>query len=569
MLGSELSVVIVENGPIPTDGTRPLRELVHRFQRRGLQIDLITIERQRADWEQGRLIDTPDPTRQRLKIPVTRTILNTYVARAAAERPGAAAWILDDDKLLSVHVDVGGQSEFRQSPDIEALLALRDSGVDVVIGPDTEAAPLPFTATLRVQLLDLERQIACLAYRGPTARWLDARAQDAAARAALPDSYYDLSKHTEHLETPFSLPPPTARSTVGDALQLAAGRVDRLLAGEAVFRPLTLDPDALPTPAAIDSVQRGGSTIFFNPQHLLAYPQTLARMGNRFVRRSDMLVTQLMRDQMGLKIVMHAAAGVRHNRSCTVRTQLDDVTLWEDVLGYALYRAADELMRARSPERRRDPLLAWAPDELKSAVRLVHKYVNERLAALTFSAWRILGLADNIRHAARRLAGGPSEWARGTQHDNLHRIAKEMDRIYSQFRPSAVATFAERIRTSISDADIKNTFVSMDGLISEYRATRAISGPIDGAVQAAREKRARAILKKAFGATHLRLLGMGGEGIVLSDEVRVFKVFDLLKRRPGHDTFATLRALSNRLDEPTHLYPLARVEERDGTLLVV
>jgi SAM-dependent methyltransferase len=565
----ELSVVIVENGPIPTDGTRPLHELVHRFREQGLQIDLVTIERQRADWELGRLIDTPDPTRQRLKIPVTRTILNTYVARAAELRPGAAAWILDDDKLLSVRVDVGGQSEFRQSPDIGALLALRDSGVDVVIGPDTEAAPLPFTATLRVQLLDLERQLACLSHSRPTAAWLDARAQDAAARAALPDSYYDLSKHTEHLETPFSLIPPTPQSTLGDALQGVADRVERLLAGEAVFRPLMLDPRALPIAAAIDSVQRGGSTIFFNPQHLLAYPQTLARMGNRFVRRSDMLITQLMRDQMGLKIVMHAAAGVRHNRSCTVRTQLDDVTLWEDVLGYALYRGADELMRARSPERRRDPLLAWARDELKSAVRRVHKYVNERLAALTLSAWRILGLADSIRQAARRLAGSTSEWARGSEQDNLNRVAKEMDRICSQFRPTAVATFAERIRKSISDADIKNTFVSMDGLISEYRATRASPGPMNDAVQAAREGRARSLLKKAFGATHLRLLGMGGEGIVLTDDVRVFKVLDLLTRRPGHDTSATLRALSNRLDEPKHLYPLARIEERDGTLLVM
>lgn len=565
----ELLVVIVENGPIPSDGTRPLHDLVQRFQGSGLRIDLITIERQRADWEQGRLIDTPDPTRHRLKIPVTRTVLNTYVARAAEQRPGAAAWILDDDKQLSVRVDVGGQSEFRESPDIGALLALRDSGVDIVIGPDTEAAPLPFTATLRVQLLDLERHLACLTHSGPTSTWLDVRAQDAAARATLPDSYYDLSKHTEHLETPFSLIPPTPQSTLGDALQGVADRVERLLAGEAVFRPLMLDPRALPAAAAIDSVQRGGSTIFFNPQHLLAYPQTLARMGNRFVRRSDMLITQLMRDQMGLKIVMHAAAGVRHNRSCTVRTQLDDATLWEDVLGYALYRAADELMRARSPERRRDPLLAWGPDELKLAVRRVHKYVNERLAALTFSAWRILGLADGIRQAARRLAGGTSEWARGSEHDNLNRIAKEMDRIYSQFRPTAVAMFAEGIRASISDADIKNTFVSMDGLISEYRATRATPNPTDDAVQAARDARARALLKRAFAATHLRLLGMGGEGIVLTDDVRVFKVFDLLKRRPGHDTSATLRALSNRLDEPKHLYPLARIEEREGTLLVM
>lgn len=564
-----LMVVIVENGPIPSDGVRPLHDLVSGYRERGLAVELVSIEQQRADWEQGKLIDTPDPTRQRLRIAVTRTVLNTYVARSAAHQPEAVAWILDDDKRLEVRIDVGGQQVYRPTPDVGAILALRDAGVDIVIGPDTDAAPLPFTATLRVQLIDLERQLALLSASSPTAAWEGRRAADAVTRDALPDSYYDLSKHTEHLETPFSLNPIGDESTLADALHIVASRVDRLLAGEAVFRPLAIDVDSFAVNAAIDSVQRGGSTIFFKPDHLLEYPQSMARFGDRFVRRSDMLVTQFMRDQMGLKIVMHASAGVRHDRSHTQRSQLDDVTLWEDVLGYALYRTANELMQARSPERRREPLLAWTADELKSGVHRVRKYINERLAAFTLNAWRILGLADSIRHAARRLLEGSSEWSRGMARDHLVRIAKEMDRIYSQFKPTAVTMFAEKIRKSVSDSDIRNTFGSMDGLISEYRATRSTPGTTDAAVAAARERRGRALLKRAFGAAHLRLLGAGGEGIVFTDETRVFKVLDLLKRRPNHDTLGTLTALSNRLEQPRHLYSLSRVEVRDETLLVV
>ncbi|MBY0312061.1 MAG: glycosyltransferase [Phycisphaerales bacterium] len=564
-----LLVVIVENGPTSSDGTRPLHDLVSAYRERGLAVELVSIEQQRADWEQGKLIDTPDPTRQRLRIAVTRTVLNTYVARIAANQPGAAAWILDDDKRLTVRVATGGQQFYRPTPDVSAILALRDAGVDMVIGPDTDAAPLPFTATLRVQLIDLERQLALLAASSPSAAWEDRSGANAVIRDAMPDSYYDLSKHTEHLETPFSLKPSGEEATLADALQSVASRVDRLLAGEAIFRPLAVNVGSFAVDAAIDSVQRGGSTIFFRPEHLLEYPQNMARFGDRFVRRSDMLVTQLMRDQMGLKIVMHASAGVRHDRTFTKRSQLDDVTLWEDVLGYALYRAANELMQARSPERRREPLLAWTADELKSGTRRVRKYINERLAAFTLNAWRILGLADSIRHAARRMMDGSSEWSVGRAREQLVRIAKEMDRIYSQFKPTAVAMFAEKIRKSVSDADIRNTFGSMDGLISEYRSTRSTPGATDAAVAAARERRARALLKRAFGAAHLRLLGAGGEGIVFTDEVRVFKVLDLLKRRPNHDTLETLKTLSNRLDQPKHLYSLSRVEVRDETLLVV
>ena len=112
--------------------------------------------------------------------------------------------------------------------------------------------------------------------------------------------------------------------------------------------------------SAVPSVQRGGSTVFFNPEHLLAYPQTLARVGNLYVRRSDMLTAMLMRDQMGLNVVMHAAAGVRHDRSFTTPSRLEDATLLADILGYALYRSASDLMAARPATQRREPLLAWS-----------------------------------------------------------------------------------------------------------------------------------------------------------------------------------------------------------------
>lgn len=566
---SGVHIVVIENGPIPASGDRPLHRAVATFRERGLSIELVDIERQREDWALGLLIDTPDPTSQRLPIAVTRTILNTYVARASAERPGAAAWILDDDKRLEVCVETADGTEIRQTPDIGTLLELRDSGVDVVIGPDTDAAPLPFTATVRLQLLDLDRHLALVAQSGLSGIWLDRRHEDRATKADLPDSYYDLAKHTEHLETPFSIRPPEVGMLLGESLIWIAPQIDRLLAGEALFRPLTLSAEALDPDAATESAQRGGSTIFFNPQHLLAYPQTLARLGDRFVRRSDMLVTQLMRDQMGLRIVTHASAGVRHDRSCTSPAHLDDHTLWADVLGYALYRAANEVMLGREAGHRRAPLLAWAPDELDKAVHLVQKYVEERLAAFTLSAQRIRGLADTIRGSARRLAASDNGFVDGPQNDALGRIAREMDRIWEMYSQAELEQFAEKISRSISEDDIRNTFMSIDGLISEYRATHEAKQDLGEVFQAARGSRAQALVRRAFGTADLRVLGTGGEGVVLTDERNVYKVFDLLKRRPNHDTEQTLRTLSQQSSGARHLYPIERIEIIDGVLVVV
>ena len=561
-------VVVVENGPLPGDGARPLHDLVERHRARGLDIELISIERQRQDWARGTLVDTPDPSAARMPIAVSRTVLNTYVARLAERRPGHVAWILDDDKRLSVTVRCGDATVERATPDIGALRELRARGVQVVIGPDTGAAPLPFTATLRMQLVDLAHHLAVWEGRPPHEPWLGATGADVAARSSLHDLHYDLSRHTDHLETPLPLSPPADGLTCSDAAEMISRRIDRLLAGEQVFRPLTLEAEALPADAATPSVQRGGSTIFFDPRHLLAYPQTIARLGDRHVRRSDMLVAMLMRDQMGLRIVMHAAAGVRHDRSSTKAAGPNDSTLHDDICGYALHRAAVDLMAARRPEDRRRPLLAWSAEELKRAERLVRKYTDERLAAFTLSAWRVSGLAEVARRRARAMASGDSPWSRGPSREALERIARELDRICSLFKPSAMMSHARSVRASFSATDVRNCFASMDGLISEYRASLPADVAVDASVAELREARARALLERAYGVKDLRLLGAGGEGVVFTDERRVFKVLDLLKRRENHDTPATLKALAARLEDPCHLYSLTRVDVRDETLLL-
>lgn len=559
-----LKVVITENGPLPDGGERTLQQLVSEFD--GLDIELVSIERQHADWAALRLMDTPDPRRHRLPIAVSRTVLQTYVARAAQDHPDSWAWILDDDKRLSFEVDLGDGSVLEhQSPDLGSLWQLRQQGVDVVIGPDTGAAPLPFTATLRVQLIDLAHHLWLLSELDPSTDWPDRSGDDAKTRRLLPDTYYDLSRSTEHLETPLMLSARAGRNTAGQVLQYIGSRIDRLRAGEPVFRALEVPAEDLAVSAAQQSTQRGGSAIFFNPQVLLEYPQTLARFGDRFVRRSDMLVTRLMRDQLGLTTVMHPAAAVRHDRSCTTPSVLDDV-LWEDVLGYALYRACDELFEAGSTDRKRSPLLAWTQSELATAVRLIRKYIDERLHAFALNSWRTLGLAEAILHTAEMLKGHEGPWAGAGHGEQLQRIIDEMDRVARQFQPEAVSEFCRSIRQSVSDSDIRDTLLSMDGLINEYRATHSRN---DDSRHASRERRARELLDQNYECRNLRLLGQGGEGVVFTDGSRVYKVFDILKRRPNHDALSTLRELAERLGSAKHLYPITHFDSHDEMLVLV
>jgi broad specificity phosphatase PhoE/SAM-dependent methyltransferase len=561
-----LKVVVVENGPLPA-GTRPLHDLARTYSARGLRVEVVAIEQQRLDWERGDLLDVPDMTKARLPIAATRSILSTYVGRIALNVPGAAAWILDDDKRLNIRVDRGdGISTQYVTPDLATLLRLRREGVDVVIGPDTDAAPLPFIATLRTQLVDLELVVGAFAHLVPDDAWPDQRARVSAERDALRDSYYDLSRLTEHLETPL-LPPPVDDGSAGDMLQWAAKKVARLMAGESVFRPLLIHARDLAREAAAESTQRGGSAVFFNPAQLMLYPHTIARVGDQFVRRSDMLVSQLMRDQAGLRLVVHPCVGVRHDRTSTARASFASEPLRRDVLGYAFYRAEHELMQERPVAARRSPLLAWTDEELRKGVHLARKYVDERVAALTLNAWRVFGLAGSIRTAARRIATNHPAWASAESRAALDTIAVEMDRLRAEFHPSAVAEFSACIRASVSDEATRGAFASMDGLIVEYRATHAASMLDDPTFQRAREIHARAVLRGVTGNEALRLLGMGGEGVVLTDECRVFKVLDLLKPRINHDTEAVLRALGSKSIDVRHVY-LPELTTSNGPLVV-
>ncbi|MBM3992180.1 MAG: glycosyltransferase, partial [Planctomycetes bacterium] len=135
----------------------------------------------------------------------------------------------------------------------------------------------------------------------------------------------------------------------------------------------------------------------------------------------------------------------------------------------------------------------------------------------------------------------------------------EMDRLRSEFQPSAVAKFARKIKKMARSVAVRNAFASMDGLIAEYRATHSASSFWAPTFTEARKSRARATLRVLLSDARVEFLGIGGEGVVFNDESNAFKVLDLLRPRVDHDTESTLRKLGSSDAEVRHLYkPVVR-----------
>jgi glycosyltransferase involved in cell wall biosynthesis/SAM-dependent methyltransferase len=564
-----VDVLILENGPLPPTGHRPLRDLAHNFIGQGLPVHLIGIEWQ---LEMNRFLPLPDgiqPGETRLPIAAARTLLSLCVGQFARQRPGAWAWILDDDKRLEVWLDRGdGQRIVRPSPDLDALCELQDNGVDVVLGPDCDAAPLPMIATLRTQLVDAVHNLQVMLGRQPDEPWFDPSREIASLRRELKESYYDLSRHTEHLETPFWFCPASTVGSTGTALIALSDKLPRILAGEEVFRPLLADLEDLQPDRAIASVVRGGSAIFFKPEVLLKFPHTVARLGSEFTRRSDMLVTLLMQEQPGLRIVQHLSAGVRHSREYVPSPQSSGLVqvLRQDVLGYALSRAFEDLLKTR---RRQSKVgLSFGDRDIAFARKRVRKYVNERLAAFDLNRARILGLAKTINAVVSRAqAAGP--WSdSGAHRAPLSRIAGFAARVQGLFEEDTVVTFAASVRSGFNEDNVSTWLRSLPERLSEFEAAvQSIQG--GQFFRSTRETIARSFVRRLCGVENLTLLGAGAEGVVLTDGSSVYKVFDYWKAKPGFDSREFLRSQLHRWRGASHLYPLLKFVEDGSTAVLV
>lgn len=526
---ASVTFVLYENGPVCPVGRAKWETQLGLLKAVGISVRHIRPEDVSNGWANEQIFELPDPAAHRLPIAITRSVLNHYVREECKSQSGSVAWILDDDKSFTFEIrsERSGPVRLVRSPNIAQLIALRNSGVDVVIGQDSSAAPLPFEATLRLQLLDLER---CLRR---VARWPGPANEDVPSPFDGSNAYYDLGRETRYLETPSGYRLNLASSV--DANLVEISRIcERLRAGESVTRPLMIDEQTLPVSAARDSIMRGGSTIFFNPDHLVLFPQSACRIGQEWLRRSDMLHSLVLQKLHGVKIVMHPAAAVRHCREeAKPITKISD-TCRIDILGFGFYRAVEKAIND-APEGCDSLAHVFSSDGLRVASAAARKFARERAAALHLSSWRVSGLVGaclvTLKSMRETAVASP---------DAIARLEVELLKIKELLDPTKVDEVIAGVRELLNDSDslareyarlLAETLAIQWRYFPERHASLA-----DYRIECARRRLGLSVRAK--------LVGVGSEGVVFEEDGDAIKLLDLCRPSQMKLALPALRRLA-------------------------
>ena len=562
-------VLILENGS-GGSADRALRDLVERERAEGLRIHLVDRARHLEDAGNRLVPDGGAGRGGRLSIAPARTALQSYLYAFAKSRPGSIVWIVDDDMRLDpLVIDREGRLRRRSrrlAPVLRELRQLHAAGaVDIAIGAYTGAPPLPFAATVRVQLVDLAASLQWLAALDPRSALPDRGLENATLRSGRHDYYYDLSRNeTDRLETPFWITPEFPGETAGEAFSRMVRSAERILAGEQVFRPLAVRADVDPLSPVGGGLQRGGNTFVLDIEALRLAPNPSPAIDGRPSRRSDMIWALLQQRCFGRKVVSLPVA-LYHDRAGLPAGGLDVERIVDDIRGYAAFRTLQDTpgLFLVSDDLRLEPVEAML-DRFADRAR---KFLDERLAAFRLSFHRIRGLAgvlarlaederhwwhaDEYRPALDRLRAFSGHLADVYTMETLHRIEREAGALTDR----QVREFPGQLLTGIKDhrSRLKEPAALLRGLTDERVANaRAIAG------------------KLAAPAGPLALLGCGMEGVALADGEHVYKVFDYWwKSSHVIEAPAYLRALVGAWSDTRCLYPLLALHESGHRAVLV
>lgn len=401
-------VLILENGDDQTLSGE-LRVLVEREHKNGLSIHFVDRARHLEDAEQGWVLDGGASQGSRLPIAFARTVLQSYLYVLAKERADAVVWIVDDDMRLDpLVIEEDGRMRRRAGilgPTLQKLHHLHMSGaVDIAIGTCTGAPPVPFVATVRVQLVDLIASLWWLASQEPRAALPDRGIENAALLSGRRDYYYDLSRNeTDRLETPFWVTPVFHGESVRETFERISHKAERILAGEQVFRPLAIEANIDALEWINDGIQRGGNTFVFDTETLRLAPNLSPIINGRPSRRSDM-IWALMQKNYFCKRVVSVPIALYHDRSHASTGKLDVEHIVDDIRGYAMFSALQDTLGVFTAT---DDLGIYLVEEMiERFTNRVHKYIDDRLAAFRLSFHRIRGLT----HVLYRLVNDENAW---------------------------------------------------------------------------------------------------------------------------------------------------------------
>ena len=445
----------------------------------------------------------PEDITRKKPIAVARTLLQRFVFEVSQARNYPPAWILDDDFRLPEDLD-----EL-----VEAIFACRNSGIDVALGGNSGAAPVPASSLLRTQLVDITHFLQWANESHPDTEIPDVDTENHRWLRNRNDYHYDLSRSsTDRLETPF-LPhfdASTLANATGDLLQ----RAERIMAGEAISRPV-VPPVSCPPKQAKDSCLRGGNTLVLDTTLLRDIPNMAPRIKGRPTRRSDMIWAANARFLFG-KSIKAVSLPMSHDRSMERTDEDDTQRLVDDIVGYSFFRAYEETMSARSGI----GTVIFTENERKQIGRQTRKYAIERLAAYRLSFWRVAGLTQVLS----ALVGNEHWWLKNASaSDDI-----AFRRFIELLRTTADLTHLKRVEAGVTEALDVGDF---NGYLSDIEQVQPEHQTPDlpyfrSWTEQGRQDQVQDVVWRRLGVQPKELLGMGAEGVVLRIGDRVLKVFD-------------------------------------------
>jgi glycosyltransferase involved in cell wall biosynthesis/SAM-dependent methyltransferase len=558
-----LDVLILENGPTYHWDKDGLRELVAEARGRGLRIWLVPVEKQEELARNGAFGAPFERGDVRLGIAVTRSMLQAFLYALARRRPGCFVWILDDDKRIDALLTPGKADDL-----VRTLVELRGDDVDVALGLDADAAPLPVLTMLRGELVDLKSNLDFLASLAPDEVVPDRSVENARVRRRCPTLYHDLATDDRrHREMPLWWIPSSPGQTACQAFAEIAAKASGFLNGRPLFRSIPASSNGLPEALAVPSTFRGGSAWILDIEVLADQPNLAAYFDGDPCRRSDMLWALCAQRVFGRRVVQ-VPVFVRHDRSEEgVSEPWKD--LLRDVRGHALYRAFEDLLEQRETSEDSSPLDFGAGDLAFLSERF-QLYMRRRISEFETSAARVRSLAGSVLRTLDEGEDGGASWWGTTREcaEPVARLRKAVDAVLHlvttentrQWLSNARATESapvERFLTDLPEAlrcwqEALRERDSLLGVLEPERIANAVAG-------------AR-VMADAKG--EISLLGLGREGVVVKDSAHVYKWFDAwqLRQRPQQREF--VRGLVGRLDEAKALPALDMLKESAGHVVL-
>jgi ASC-1-like (ASCH) protein len=381
-----------------------LRPIVKYFQEiKNIKIKFIPKEQQENDYSSfhfNHLFNQNDLNEK--SIAFSRSMLHWYIKKSALEvfKDNFVSWIIDDDCLFyQLFENQNGQTHEERLNYFEKIKKLKNEDIDIILGTVTDAPPLPFMSTLRVQLIDLYYNLTHFVNANPEEQFKPIPNIYGTLKINNPDFYYDLSsRFYNHLETPFGWNTRENNSvTFCKAFKEFLDDSLLLKYETNIFRPITInrfDWDGL---VCKDSIYRGGNTLIFNSNLIDNVPNyspeiNLSEIKKSNLRRSDFnwAITQSLVNKA--KIREYKIPLGHHRRIQDGTFIIDKNKLETDIHGLSFYRALHNLFKQNTTEN-------ITPDNIQKAVLEYKHNISDAIEKMKINNLRVLSLIKliNIR----------------------------------------------------------------------------------------------------------------------------------------------------------------------------